>query len=290
MTAVSTTDVEPVPPLEVGVPQVPVPALLGLEVPHYLGASTRPRGRSLLIRASVPLLLLGLWWWGAASGHISSDVLASPAKVFDALRELQHTGQLRDFLWASATRTLIGVGFGVAVGLSFGIVAGLSKLGEELVDPTMQMARAVPFLALTPLFISWFGIDETFKYLLIAVAAAMPMYAYTYLGVRSVDPRVVEAARGFGLGRWRLVGEVILPAALPNVLMALRISLAISVGALIAAEQIGTEQGIGYLVLLAKQYFRTDYMVLCILLYAALGLTFDLLIRLAERVAMPWRR
>ncbi|MCU1376120.1 MAG: putative transporter integral rane subunit [Actinomycetia bacterium] len=288
MAATSTTVVPPTPSVEVAAP--PGPALVGLETPAYVGADARPRARSLAIRASVPLLLLGLWWWGAASGHISSDVLASPGKVFDALRELQQTGQLRDFLWASAVRTLVGVGFGVAVGLSFGIVAGLSKLGEELVDPTMQMARAVPFLALTPLFISWFGIDETFKYLLIGVAAAMPMYAYTYLGVRSVDRRIVEAARGFGLGRWRLVAEVILPSALPNVLMALRISLAISVGALIAAEQIGTEQGIGYLVLLAKQYFRTDYMVLCILLYATLGLAFDLLIRLAERWAMPWRR
>jgi sulfonate transport system permease protein len=182
------------------------------------------------------------------------------------------------------------VALGVSVGLGFGILSGLSKLGEQLLDPTMQMLRAVPFLALSPLFISWFGIGETNKVLLIAVAAAFPMYAYAYLGVRSVDRKVIEAARGFGLGRWRLVTEVILPSALPNILMALRICLAISIGALIVAEQIGTEKGIGYLVLLAKQYFRNDYMVLCVVLYAGLGLTFDLTIRLAERFAMPWRR
>jgi sulfonate transport system permease protein len=83
---------------------------------------------------------------------------------------------------------------------------------------------------------------------------------------------------------------VVLPAALPNLLMALRICLSISVVGLIAAEQVGTTKGIGYLVLLAKQYYRPDYMVLCIVLYAGLGLFFDGVIRVLERVMMPWRR
>jgi sulfonate transport system permease protein len=163
-------------------------------------------------------------------------------------------------------------------------------VGEEIVDPTMQMLRAVPFLALVPLLISWFGIDETFKVVLIACASAFPMYAYSYLGVRNVDRKMVEGARGFGLHGWRLLVQVILPGTLPSLLMALRICLAISVVGLIAAEQVGTTKGIGYLVLLAKQYFRQDYMVLCILLYATLGLIFDTFIRLLERITMPWRR
>lgn len=290
----TTTDLATVP--SVGAvagadPESPaVVALAELETPAYLGGRRRSKVLSLAMRATVPLALLGLWWYGAASGHISGDILASPAKVFDAFRELQHNGQLREFMWASASRIVFGVGIGVGAGLVLGAVAGLSVLGEELVDPTMQMLRAVPFLALIPLFISWFGIDESFKVLLIATASSLPMYAYAYLGVRSVDRKVVEAARSFGLGRWRLTFEVILPSALPSILMALRICLAISLTALIAAEQIGTQKGIGYLVVLAKQYFRNDYMVLCILLYAALGLSFDIAVRLLERFAMPWRR
>src|SRR5690606_1079572 len=98
----------------------------------------------------------------------------------------------------------LGVALGVGAGLVLGVAAGLSALAEELVDPSMQIVRAVPFLALVPLFISWFGVDEAFKVVLIAVAAVAPMYAYTYLGVRSVDRRVVEAARGFGLRGPRL--------------------------------------------------------------------------------------
>jgi sulfonate transport system permease protein len=264
--------------------------LLGLETPRFLGSRPRPRARTIALRASVPILLLASWWLGAATGWIPGAVLASPADVLRALVELEQSGELKTFLLASLSRAGLGVTLGVGTGLLLGVGAGVAALGEELIDPTMQMLRAVPFLALVPLIISWFGIDETFKVVLIAAASTFPMYAYTYLGVKGVDRKLVEAARSFGLGGWRLLATVILPAALPNLLMALRICLAISVVGLIAAEQVGTTKGIGYLVMLAKQYYRPDYMVLCVVLYAALGLIFDGVIRLLERTLMPWRR
>lgn len=266
------------------------PAPRGLSRPVFLGVLPRSRSLSLALRISVPLLLLVAWWYGTSAGYVSSEVLASPAQVVAAAVELYESGELRTFLLASLSRALFGVGLGVTVGVLLGVTAGLSSLGEELVDPTMQMVRAVPFLALVPLFISWFGIDEEFKIVLIASSSMMPMYAYSYLGVRSVDRKVIEAARGFGLDGAGLLFRVILPSALPNLLMACRICLSISVVGLIAAEQVGTTQGIGYLVLLAKQYYRQDYMVLCVVLYALLGLFFDLVIRLLERYSMPWRR
>jgi sulfonate transport system permease protein len=261
-----------------------------LEQPAFLGTKPRSKVLSTALRVSVPLALFFAWWWGTSSGAIPSSVLASPSEVVAAFVELQTSGQLREFVLASISRAVFGVALGVAVGLALGIASGLTSLGEELVDPTLQMLRAVPFLALVPLFISWFGIDEKFKIVLIAASSTFPMYAYSYLGVRNVDKKLVEAARGFGLGGARLLWQVILPSALPNLLMALRICLSISVVGLIAAEQVGTTQGIGYLVLLAKQYYRQDYMVLCVVLYAALGLLFDGLIRLLERYGMPWRR
>jgi sulfonate transport system permease protein len=261
-----------------------------LERPVFLGSVPRSRRATLAIRTAVPALLLVAWWYGTASGAIPSSVLASPGDVGRAFLELEASGQLVNFLQASLMRAGCGVGLGVGVGLSLGVVSGLYALGEELVDPTLQMLRAVPFLAVVPLFICWFGIDERFKIVLIAWATTFPMYAYSYLGVRSVDRKVVEAARGFGLRGWRLLVGVVLPSALPHLLMALRICMAISVIGLIAAEQVGTTRGIGYLVLLAKQYYRQDYMVLCIVLYAGLGLVFDAIIRLLERYTMPWRR
>ncbi|MCT9930955.1 ABC transporter permease [Planotetraspora sp. A-T 1434] len=264
------------------------PDAVGLEPPEYLGSAGRSRALSIGLRFVVPFLLLAVWWYGSSSGRIPADVLASPGAVVGALRELIATGQLGDFLLASGRRAGLGVLVGAGAGLLLGVASGLSALGEELIDPVMQMKRAVPFLALVPLFISWFGVGETFKIVLIAVAATAPMYAYTYLGVRGVDRKVVEAARGFGLTGIRLAVAVVLPSALPNILMALRICLSVSLTGLIAAEQIGATEGIGYLVTLAQQYYRSDYMVLCIAIYALLGLTFDLLIRGVERLAMPW--
>ena len=262
---------------------------VGLEKPAFLGDRPRSPRLSSAVRASVPLALGLLWWVSTRPGSGSNGVIASPVDVWNALVELHQTGQLGAFLRASVGRAGLGVTLGVTIGISLGVTSGLSALGEELVDPTMQMLRAVPFLAMVPLYISWFGIDERFKILLIATATAFQMYAYTYLGVRSVDRKIVEAARGFGLRRWGLLFGVILPSALPSLLMALRVCLAVSVIGLIAAEQVGTSEGIGYLVLLAKQYYRQDYMLLCILLYAGLGLLFDLFIRTLERYAMPWR-
>jgi sulfonate transport system permease protein len=261
-----------------------------LERPAFLGVEPRSRSLSLVIRTSVPLLLLFGWWYGSTFGFIPSSILASPKEVISAFLELVETGQFAEFLTASLSRAGLGVLLGVSLGLVFGAMAGLTTLGEELIDPTLQMLRAVPFLAVVPLYISWFGIDEQFKVLLIASSSAFPMYAYSYLGVRGVDRKLIEAARGFGLKGPKLLWQVILPSALPNLLMALRICLAISVVGLIAAEQVGTTKGIGYLVLLAKQYYRQDYMVLCVVLYAVLGLFFDLFIRLLERYTMPWRR
>jgi len=261
----------------------------GLVHPEFQGRRRRPRWMSVPVRFTVPLLLVATWWTGTATGGFSEQILPGPPKVWNAFTELLGTGQLVDFTLASLQRAAAGVFLGVAFGLLFGVLSGLSALGEELIDATMQINRAIPFLALVPLFIAWFGIDETFKVLLIAVATVAPMYAYTYLGVRNVDRKMLEAARSFGLRGPRLVFGTILPSALPSVLMALRICLSISVTGLIAAEQVGTREGIGYLVSLAQEYNRTDYMVLCVVLYAVLGLVFDAVVRVLERVALPWR-
>jgi sulfonate transport system permease protein len=265
------------------------PPPTALAAPRGRTPRRRPPWLALPLRVLLPVVLLAGWWLGSATGVIPPQVLAGPPKVWEAFVELLRSGQLVDFAAASLVRAALGVALGVGTGLVLGVVSGLVALGEELVDSTMQIVRAVPFLALAPLFIAWFGIDEEYKVLLIAVATVAPMYAYTYLGVRTIDRKVVEAARGFGLSGARLVCEVVLPSALPGVLMALRVCLAISITGLIAAEQVGTTVGIGYLVTLAQEYNRTDYMVLCIVLYALLGLVFDVLVRIVERLAMPWR-
>jgi sulfonate transport system permease protein len=235
------------------------------------------------------VVLLALWWAASATGLLTADVLASPAEVFRAVGELWGNGQLPDALTTSLTRSGLGLIIGLAAGLTLGIVTGFTRLGDELLDSSLQTLRTIPFLSLVPLFMVWFGINETAKILLIAVATTFPMYVSTSSGVRTTDPKLIEAMRAFGMSRLGIVREVVLPGALPSLLAGLRLSMTLSVIALIAAEEINATAGIGYLMSQAQSYARTDILAVCILVYGLLGLTADILVRLLERVLMPWR-
>ncbi|MEV7652772.1 ABC transporter permease [Streptomyces anulatus] len=251
----------------------------------------RPRSRryAVTVRALGPVVLLALWWAASATGLLTADVLASPAEVFRAVGELWGNGQLPDALTTSLTRSGLGLIVGLAAGLTLGIVTGFTRLGDELLDSSLQTLRTIPFLSLVPLFMVWFGINETAKILLIAVATTFPMYVSTSSGVRTTDPKLIEAMRAFGMSRLGIVREVVLPGALPSLLAGLRLSMTLSVIALIAAEEINATAGIGYLMSQAQSYARTDILAVCILVYGLLGLTADILVRLLERVLMPWR-
>ncbi|NUS13584.1 MAG: ABC transporter permease [Streptomyces sp.] len=265
------------------------PAAPGLVTPRPRTARPRPRALSLGLRLLGPLVLLLTWIWASASGTLSSSLLASPGQVLSAFRELWTSGQLGDALGVSLTRAGLGLAFGASAGLALGVVTGFSRLGEELLDSSLQLLRTIPFLSLVPLFMVWFGIGETARVVLIAVATSFPMYVSAAGGVRNTDRRLVEAMRSFGMGRLALVREVVLPGALPALLSGLRLSMTLSVIALIAAEEINSTAGIGYLMSTAQEYSRTDILTVCILVYALIGLLADGVARLLERLLMPWR-
>lgn len=260
----------------------------GLVTPVVPRQRTRSKGR-VLLRALGPLLLLAAWWIASATGALSSDLLASPGQVLRAAHELWDSGQLSQALLVSLGRAGAGLLLGVTAGLVLGIAAGFTRVGEDVLDSAMQTLRALPFLSLVPLFMVWFGIGEAARIILIAVATTFPMYVSTVGAVRNADPKLVEAARTFGLGRWRTVGHVVLPGALPALLSGLRLSTTLSVIALIAAEEINSLSGLGYLMAQAQNFSRTDILTVCILIYGLLGLAADVLIRGLERVLMPWR-
>jgi sulfonate transport system permease protein len=246
-------------------------------------------GLSWARRALAPAGLIALWAATTGAGLIDPSVLPSPAAVGERLGDLWAEQQLLHQVAVSLSRAAAGGAIGAALGLLLGLGAGLSRLGEEVYDALLQMLRTVPFLALVPLFIVWFGIGEAPKLLLIALATLFPMYLNTYAGVRNVDRKVIEAMRSFGLTGPRLIGEVVLPLALPSILTGLRFSLGVSVLVLIAAEQINTSAGLGYLLNAAQLYQQVDVIVICIAIYAVLGLSADLVVRGLERILMPWR-
>ncbi|MGW2300718.1 ABC transporter permease [Streptomyces sp. NPDC001809] len=288
-TTTATTTAPDVPPAPAGEKPADDPGAAGLVSPRPHVRRARSRTRSLTVRALGPVALLGLWWASSATGLLTPDVLASPAQVIGAVGELWGNGQLPDALATSLTRSGIGLVIGLAAGLTLGITTGFTRLGDELLDSSLQTLRTIPFLSLVPLFMVWFGINETAKILLIAVATTFPMYVSTSGGVRNTDRKLVEAMRSFGLGRLAIVRQVVLPGALPSLLAGLRLSMTLSVIALIAAEEINATEGIGYLMSQAQSYARTDILAVCILVYGLLGLTADVLVRGLERVLMPWR-
>ncbi len=244
---------------------------------------------AILRRLAGPLLVVVAWAIITTAGWIDPTILPSPAGIVDGWHLLWTEQNLLGQIGVSLTRALVGGAAGVTLGLVLGTAAGLSRLGEEFLDALLQMLRTVPFLALVPLFIVWFGIGETPKLLLIALATMFPMYLNVYAGVRNVDRKVIEAMRSFGLTGRKLIAQVVLPLALPQIFTGLRFSLGVSVLVLIAAEQINASAGLGYLLNSAQLYQQVDIILICIAIYAVLGLSADLIVRTLERLFMPWR-
>lgn len=272
-------------------PQPPVRALAsGLVAPPTLHSGARPATLSVLLRLSVPLLILALWAAGTARGFIPANVLAPPLVVLETAWQLTTSGVLWHHLSISLTRAITGLVIGGGAGLVLGALAGLHKVGEELIDPTAQMVRAIPFLALVPLFIVWFGIGEVSKVLLIAAAAAKPMYLNAYGGIRNADHKLLEAGLVFGMTPLQRLRDIYWPAALPSLMVGLRLAMTLSLIALIAVEVINTSQGIGFLMLQAQEFFQTEILLVCMVIYAFFGLGSDLLVRFLEWLLMPWRR
>lgn len=236
-----------------------------------------------------PLFLLALWEIGARVGLIPPRVLAAPSAVAATFWGMATSGELVANLAVSFVRAAAGLVVGVLIGGGLALAAGLSRLGEEAIDPPIQMLRTLPVLALSPLFIVWFGIDETPKVALIALAVTFPIYLNLFSGIRSVDPKLVEAARSFGVQGLDLIREVILPGALPSFLLGLRFALAVAVLVLVVAEQINAQAGLGYLINNARDFLRTDIIVVCLVIYALFGLSADALVRLIERRLLAWR-
>ena len=236
----------------------------------------------------VPLVLLVLWQASAQWGWLSNRILPAPLDVAKSAVALARSGELWTHVAVSTWRALLGFAIGGSLGLALGLLTGTFRTAETLLDTTLQMVRNIPVLALIPLVILWFGIDESAKLFLVSLGVFFPIYLNTYHGIRSVDPALVEMARSYGLSRAQLYREVILPGALPQILVGVRFSLGLMWVTLIVAETVSAQAGIGYMTMNAREFLQTDVVLLGILLYALLGKLADWLSRGLERYWLRW--
>ncbi|MBH0780150.1 ABC transporter permease [Nocardia bovistercoris] len=237
-----------------------------------------------------PVLLVLAWVIGSATGSIDAETLPAPWTVAETAGDLIADGRLQSNLLTSLQRAGLGLGIGVLVGLVLALVAGLSRIGEALVDGPIQIKRAIPTLALIPLFIVWFGIGEEMKLIVITTSVAIPIYINTHAQLRSVDARYVELAQTVGLSRWEFVRRVALPGSLPGFFTGLRLAVTIAWLALVVVEQVNATSGIGYLMTQARTYGQIDVIVVGLVIYGLLGLFGDIAVRVSERRALSWRQ
>jgi sulfonate transport system permease protein len=236
----------------------------------------------------VPLAILLAWEFAARSGILSMRVLPEPLAVLKAAWTLVQSGEMWADVKVSTWRAVSGFAVGGSIGLVLGLATGLFKPVEIALDSTVQMVRNIPALAMIPLVILWFGIEEEAKVFLVALGVFFPIYVNTFHGIRSVDANLVEMARSYGVKGFRLYWDVILPGALPSILVGVRFAFGLMWVTLIVAETISAQSGIGYMTMNAREFLQTDVVVVGILLYAALGKLADLLAKGIERVTLRW--
>jgi sulfonate transport system permease protein len=265
------------------------------------GVRQRPsRVRGLARRRSLrrlvsPLALLLIWQAVSTAGLISAQKLPPPTEIWHTALTLITTdspayGTLQGAMLVSLERVAIGFTAGATVSVVLAVIAGLSRFGENAVDPLMQMLRTLPLFGLIPVFIVWFGIGELPKLTLIALGAAIPLYLNTFAGIRSVDAKLAELGQVLHLRKSELLKDIVLPGALPQVLVGLRQSLGVAWLALVVAEQVNANAGLGFMISQATQFLRNDVIFVALLVYCLLGLLTDALVRLLERRTLVWRR
>jgi sulfonate transport system permease protein len=251
--------------------------------------SSAPRRGIAWQRWISPLAIVVVWQLASSTGLLAEDELASPWRVLTAAVDVTANGDLPEGLLVSLGRVVVGLVLGVSLGVALGLFSGLSRWGGLLVDPPVQMLRTLPFLGLIPLFILWFGIGEETKIVLVALGVAFPLYLNVHSGIRGADPALVEASRALGFSPGERLWHVVLPGALPQALVGLRQSLGLAWLALIVGETVNADAGVGYLINNAREFLRTDVVVVGLVLYALLGLVTDALVRLLERKVLRWR-
>ena len=265
------------------------------QVPAHRGSGGHHARRNGWLRLISPIALVVLWQVLSATGILPASKLVSPVSIVHTAWTLITTnnpsyGTLQNSLLVSAERWGIGFSLGTVIAIILALITGLSRVGEAVLDPIVQVLRSIPLLGILPLFIVWFGIGELPKDLIVLFGALFPMYVNTFAGIRGVDSKLGELAQVLGLSRGELVRHIVLPGALPQALAGLRLGIVSSLLALVVGEQINANAGLGFMITQAESFLQNNIIMVALIVYAILGLLADWIVRVIDRKALAWRR
>jgi taurine transport system permease protein len=250
-------------------------------------------GRSVTISVVTVLILFVLWFAITNLGLIKPLFLPSPQAVWQQFHEYL-TGAANDKpLWqhfaASMLRVFSAFFLACLTAIPVGIAMGMSRVARGIFDPPIEFYRPLPPLAYLPLIIIWFGIDEMPKVLLIYLACFAPLALAARSGMKSAAQEQINAAYSMGASYGQVIRHVILPSALPEILVGMRIAIGFGWTTLVAAEMVAANVGLGQMVLNASNFLRTDIVVMGIIVIGVVAYLFDMLMRWVERRLVPWK-
>lgn len=245
--------------------------------------------QDFIIGAYIPIVILVVWQLVGQLNYVSPIFLPTPASILQSFWDLIVTNKLTEHLAVSIGRAFLGFLIGGSLGLIFGAIVGLSRYMEYLFNPSLQLLRMTPTLAIAPLIILWFGFGEVSKVAIIAIAAFFPLYLQTFMGIRGVDNKLFEVTKVLGFNKFKLLYHLIIPSAMPQILLGVRLSLGVSWLSLVVAELLGSQSGIGFLINLGKQNAVTEYIFIGIIIFAVFGKLVDSIVRIVEKKKLSWR-
>jgi ABC-type nitrate/sulfonate/bicarbonate transport system permease component len=236
-----------------------------------------------------PLLVLTIWEIAVRCGLLDSRFFPAPTSVFSELITLMQSGELLSDLGWTAQRVAIGFFLGAIPGILLGLVLGLSPLLNALLRPLIAAIYPVPKIALFPLVMMFFGLGETSKWVIVAIAVFFQVFFSTLAGVVNIDSIYLDVAKNFGASRWQAYRSIALPAAMPYVLTGCQLGLGMALIVVVVAEQFGTKNGLGFLIWRSWQVFEVRDMFVGLMMVALLGSVLQLLMIKLEHILVRWK-
>ena len=235
-------------------------------------------------------MLIAAWEALSRAGILNPLILPAPSLVLDRWIEYGSSGELHRDALSSLYRVAVGFAIGTGLAIPIGLAMGASATAYSYLNPLLQVLRPIPPIAYVPLAILWFGLGNPPAFFLISLGAFFPVLMSTIAGVRTVDAIYIRAARNLGAGRWALFLRVMVPAAMPHIMSGIRVGFGVAFIVVIVAEMIAVNDGLGYRILEAREYFWSDKIIAGMLTIGILGLAIDALLARVSAYLLRWHR